>query len=428
MLDINFIRKNTNKVKKAAKDKGYDVDIEKLIKVDDKRRELIEKIEKLKQEKNKLSAKASDFVNSKKSKKHPFANDLGLIKKSKAIKKKLDDLEPKLRKVEKEFDGLMLQVPNIPSKDSPIGKDESHNKVIKKWGKIPKFKFGVKDHVELGNQNNLLDIERGVKIGGTRSYILKNELVLLEQAVLKYAIDKIRKEGFEVMNVPVMVREEALVRSGFFPHGKDDVYHIDEDKYLVGTSEASLVSYYAGETLQGAELPKLLGALTTCFRREVGTYGKDTKGVFRVHQFNKVEQVVICRPEEGEKMFNFILNIAESFVRDFGLPYRLVEIATGDMGPKNYRQIDIEVWFPGQDKYRETHSCSWLTDYQARRANIKYRDDNGKKYIAHTLNCTVVPTPRFLIALLENNQQKDGSIKIPKVLQSYMGMNKISNN
>lgn len=414
MLDINFIRENIKKVKKAAKDKGYDVDIDKLVKVDDKRRGLIEKVEKLREDQNKLSR----GLKGKPSKSH--------IQKSKAIKRKLDDLEPKLRKVEEQYTDLMLLVPNIPSKDTPIGKDETHNKVIKKVGKTPKFKFDIKDHVELGEQNNLLDLERGVKIGGTRSYVLKNELVLLEQAVLKYAIDKSVKEGFEMMNVPVMVKEDALVSSGFFPHGKEDVYHLEDDKYLVGTSEASLVSYYARETLQEAELPKLLGAITPCYRREAGTYGKDTRGVFRVHQFNKVEQVAICRPEEGEKMFNFILDIAESLVKDLGLPYRLVEVATGDMGPKNYRQIDIETWFPAQDKYRETHSCSWLTDYQARRANIKYRDDKGKKKLAHTLNCTVIPTPRFLIAILENNQQKDGSIKIPKVLQSYMGMDKIN--
>jgi len=410
MLDINFIRENINTVKKAAKDKGYAVDIDGLIKMDDKRRELIQKVEDLRTEQNKLT---------KGLKGKP---DVDIIKKTKVIKQKLEKLEPEMTKVEKQFNDLILFVPNIPSKDTPIGKDEGGNKEIKKWGKIPKFAFPIKDHVELGEKNNLLDIERGVKIGGTRSYILKNELVILEQAVLRYALDKIRREGYEVMNVPVIVKEESLINSGFFPHGKKDIYHLEGDKYLVGTSEASLVSYYSGETLQENDLPKLLGAITPCFRKEVGTYGKDTKGVFRVHQFNKVEQVVICRPEEGEKTFNFILNIAEQFVRDFKLPYRLVEISTGDMGPKNHRQIDIEVWFPAQGKYRETHSCSWLTDYQARRANIKYRTNEGKKFNAHTLNCTVVPTPRFLAAILENYQQKDGSIKVPKVLQSYMGM------
>src|SRR3972149_1014619 len=297
MLDINFIRENTNIFKKAARDKGYVVDIEKLIKIDDKRRDLIQKVEDLRTEQNKLT---------KGLKGKP---DKTVIEKSKKLKEKLEALEPRFDKIEKEFMELMLLVPNIPSKDTPIGKDESQNKEIKKWGEIPKFSFPVKDHVEPGEKNNLLDIGRGVKIGGTRSYILKNELVLLEQSLLRYALDTVKKEGFEVMNVPVIINEEVLVGSGFFPFQREDIYKVD-DKYLVGTSEASLVYYHAGETLQENELPRLLSGITTCFRREVGTYGKDTKGVFRVHQFNKVEQVVLCKAEEAGKMFNFILNIS----------------------------------------------------------------------------------------------------------------------
>lgn len=414
MLDINFIRENINIIKKAAKDKGYTVDINKLTKVDDKRRDLIQKVEDLRTAHNKLT---------KGLKGKP---DRATIEKSKKLKEKLEALEPKFDKVEKEFIELMLLVPNVPSKDTPIGKDESGNKEIKKWGKIPKFGFPVKDHVELGEKNNLLDIERGVKIGGTRSYILKNELVLLEQSLLRYALDTVKKEGFEVMNVPVITNEEVLVGSGFFPFQKEDIYKVD-DKYLVGTSEASLLYYHADETLREHELPRLLSAITTCFRREAGTYGKDAKGVFRVHQFNKVEQVVLCKAEDAEKMFNFILNVSEKIVRALELPYKVMQMCTGELGAKNVKQMDIEVWFPAQEKYRETHSCSYLSDFQARRANIKYRDNAGNKYFVHTLNNTAIATPRILGAILENYQEKDGSIKVPKVLESYMGIRNIGN-
>jgi seryl-tRNA synthetase len=413
MLDIKYIRENLKEVKDAAKNKGYEVDLDELLKLDDKRRELILETENLRNDQNKIS-------NTKGEK--PTQSD---IARSKAIKAKIDSVAPELSKVEAKYNELMLLVPNTASKTSPVGKDETGNVVLKKVGKTPKFKFKVKDQVELSAIHDLMDNERAVKIGGTRSYITKNELVILEQAVLRYALDVIRKEGFDIMNVPVMVREEALVGSGFFPFGKEDVYQLDDDTYLVGTSEASLVYFHSGETLPEEQLPRLISGISTCFRKEIGTYGKDTKGVFRVHQFNKVEQVVLCKPEEAEKMFSFILGISERIVSSLELPYQLLEICTGDMGAKNHKQVDIEVWFPAQDKYRETHSCSWLTDYQARRANIKFRDVEGNKYYVHTLNNTGIATPRILGAILENNQQADGSIKIPEVLHKYTGFKEI---
>lgn len=416
MLDIKFIRENTKLVKKAAKDKGYDIDIDKLLNLDDQRREFINKVESLKAEQNKISR----GLKGKPGK--------AQIEKSKKIKKELESLIPKLDQVEEQFSRLILFVPNIASSDSPIGKDEKDNKEIKKIGKPSKFKFSVKDHVELGILNNLLDIERGVKVGGPRSYILKNELVILEQSLLRFALDKVKEKGFEVMNVPVLVKGEALIGSGFFPFGREDIYEVNEkDRFLVGTSEASLVYYYANEILDESELPKLLSGITSCFRKEAGTYGKDTKGVIRVHQFNKVEQVVLCTKENGEKMFEFILKISEEIVKALKLPYRLMRMCTGDMGPKNYKQIDIEVWFPAQNKYRETHSCSYLTDYQGRRSNIKYKDKKGNKHFVHTLNNTAIATPRILGAILENYQQKDGSVKVPEVLQEYMGFEEIKN-
>ena len=410
MLDIKFIRENTKLVKKAAKDKGFHIDIDKLLKLDDQRREFIAKVETLKAEQNKISK----GLKGKPSK--------AQIEKSKKIKKELESLIPRLDQIEEQFGRLILLVPNIYSADTPIGKDERDNKEIKKIGTLPKFNFSVKDHVELGMKNNLLDIERGVKIGGPRSYILKNELVILEQALLRFALDKVKEKGFEVMNVPVIVKEETLVGSGFFPFGREDIYEVNErDRFLVGTSEASLVYYYANEILNESDLPKLLSGITTCFRKEAGTYGKDTKGVIRVHQFNKVEQVVLCTEKDAKKMFDFILDVSKEIVKALKLPYRLVQMCTGELGAKNHKQVDIEVWFPGQNKYRETHSCSYLIDYQGRRANIKYKDKKGMKHFVHTLNNTAIATPRILGAILENYQQKDGSIKIPEVLQKYTG-------
>jgi len=415
MLDIKFIRENTDIVKKAAKNKGYDIDVDQLLKIDNERAKLLSETEKLRADQNKIT---------KGLKGNPSKEQL---ENSKKLKDRIGKIIPKLRKIEADFNELMLLVPNIPSEKSPVGPDEISNEEIKTWGKIPKFDFTVRDHLDLGFRNNLIELERAVKTGGTRSYILKNELVILEQAVLRYGLDKIRKEGYEIMNVPVVVKEQALINSGFFPHGKEDIYQLDSDKYLVGTSEVSLVNYYSDETLQESELPKLLGAVSTCFRKEVGAYGKDTKGVFRVHQFNKVEQVVICKPDEGEKYFNFMLTLFEELMRELEVPYRLMEISTGDMGPKNHRQIDLDLWYPSENRYREIGSCSWLSDFQARRAKIKIRNDKGEKVTAHTLNCTVVPTPRILAAILENYQQKDGSIKIPKVLEKYTGFDRISN-
>jgi len=416
MLDIKFIKDNTKLVKAAAKAKGYQVDIDKLLELDNQRRKLISEVESLKAEQNKIS---------KGLKGKPTKEQ---IKKSKEIKKELEGLIPKLDQVAEQLNRLIILVPNIPSADTPVGRDEKDNKEIRKVGKKPKFNFPIKDHVELGILSNILDIERGVKIGGPRSYILKNELVVLEQALLRFALDTVKKKGFEIMNVPVLVKEEVLLSSGFFPFGKEDIYQVNEDdRFLAGTSEASLVHYHANEVLDEKDLPRFLSGITSCFRKEAGTYGKDTKGIIRVHQFNKVEQVVLCAEKDAKKMFDFILGISEEIIKALKIPYRLIQICTGDLGPKNAKMVDLEVWFPGQDKYRETHSCSYLTDYQGRRANIKYKDKKGDKRFVHTLNNTAIATPRILGAILENYQQKDGSVEVPLVLQKYAGFKKIKN-
>ncbi|MCL5093841.1 MAG: serine--tRNA ligase [Patescibacteria group bacterium] len=417
MLDINFIRENKEIVEKSAKDKGFRVDIDKLIKIDDRRRKLLTEIENLRTEQNKIS---------KGIKGKP---DKAQIEKSKKIKKEQEKLLPEIKKVEEDFNQLMLLVPNIPSKDTPVGPDENSNKEVKKWGNIPKFDFPIKDHLDLGIQNDLIDIERAVKLAGTRSYFLKNDLVLFENAVLRFALDTLKKEGFQIFNPPVLLNRQAFIGTGFFPTYSEDIYKVEgEEYYLAGTAEVPVASYYSNETLGEHELPKLMAGISSCFRKEVGTYGKDTRGVFRLHQFNKVEQVVISKPEEAEKYFNFILETAEKILKALEIPYRVMQLSTGEMGFPQYKKYDIECWVPSQKKYRETHSCSNDTDFQARRLNIKYRSENGEKEYVYTLNNTAIATPRILIPLLELNQQKDGSIKTPKVLQPYMnGQKEIRN-
>jgi seryl-tRNA synthetase len=333
--------------------------------------------------------------------------------------------EPLLKKLTEELNGLMMLVPNVVSDDTPIGKDEEDNKVVRSWGTQPKFAFTAKNHVELGTSLDLLDLERGVKVSGFRGYYLKNNLVQLQWALFQYCLNLMQEKGFDLMVTPTLVREPALVGSGHFPEAKEEIYPVG-DNFLVGTSEPSLLAYRAGEVLDEAEMPLKLSAVSPCYRREIGNYGKDTKGLYRVHEFWKVEQVVICANDltVSLKLFEEMLAIAEEVLQKLELPYRVVQICTGDMGSGKYKMYDIETWMPSRDSYGETHSCSHLTSWQARRLNLRYRNKEGELVYPHTMNNTVIATPRILIALLENNQQKDGSIVIPKVLRPFMGKKK----
>jgi len=340
------------------------------------------------------------------------------------------------------LDEILLLVPNIPSPDSPIGSDEKSNQEIAKWGEIPKFSFKIKDHLDLGKSLDLIDTEKGVKTSGFRGYYLKNEAVWLQMALIQHALSKMQEKDFSLMITPTIIKEFALVGSGHFPFGKEEVYEltnpgkdeagkeIKEKMYLAGTSEPSLLAYFANETLNEEDLPKKVCGFSTCYRSEVGSYGKDTRGIYRMHEFMKVEQVVICKADiqESNQWLETMRLIAEEMLRDLKLPYRVLNICTGDMGAGKYKMYDIETWMPSREAYGETHSDSNLTDWQARRLNIKYKDKAGKIHYAFTLNNTVIASPRILIALLENYQQKDGSVEIPKVLQKYMpkGMKKIS--
>lgn len=420
MLDINFIKENKDKVKKAVKDKQLEgtVDIETLVKLHDSYLEVLQKVESLRSDRNTVSEKISKVSKEERS---------GLIEGATKIKEELRKLEKELSNLQIKFNEMMLWVPNIPAPDVPIGPDESGNKVVKEEGKKPNFKFEPKDHLELGKALDIIDIDRGVKIAGFRGFFLKNKGALLEQAILKYAIDYMTARGFTFMSVPWMVNPGFFIGTGYFPWGEEDHYKIN-DKALIGTAEVSLTSYYAGEVLDEDQLPVKLLGLSPCFRKEIGTYGQDTKGIFRLHQFNKVEQIVLCKnsEEESRKWHEEMLGFAEKILKDFKLPYRVILMCTGETGAGQRKKYDIETWFPAQGAYRETHSDSYFLEFQSRRLNIKYKTKKGEAKFVHTLNNTVVATPRLLAAILENYQNVDGSITIPKVLRKYTGFKKIA--
>lgn len=404
MLDINFIKNNADTIKRAAKNKNLNPDtVDRVLELDDKRRQLIVEVESIRAEKNRLTRDQ--------------------VQKGRVLKKKLKDVEPELKKVESDLENLMLQIPNVPADDVPIGKDESGNQVVKTWGKHPKFDFKPKTHDILAENLDLYDSKRAVRIAGHRAYFLKGDLVLLEQAILNYALHKMIQKGFTLMTVPWMVNQDAMVGTGYFPWGQEDHYHTQDGQSLIGTSEVSLTSYYKDETLSHKKLPIKICGISPCYRREVGSYGKDTQGFFRVHQFTKVEMVVYTHADEEvtRKMHELMLSISEEILQELNLPYQVLLMCTGDMGAGQRRKYDIETWFPGQNKYRETHSDSYFNDFQSRRLNIRYQGKDGKKHFVYTLNNTVAATPRLLAAILENYQQKDGSIRIPQILQDRMG-------
>ncbi len=425
MIDIKFIRENPEIVQKAAKDKNIDINIAHVLEIDKKYKELSIVVQKLREERNLL-------ISTIKGK--PTADQ---IEKGKNIKVKLEKEEHALKAVGDELKIWLLKIPNIPAEDTPIGPDNKFNKEVSKWGEIPKFDFPIKNHIEIGNNLNILDFVTGAKVSGFRGYYLKNEGALLHWAVLNFAFQKMVSHGFNPMVPPTLIHEFALLGSGHFPFGKQDVYQIanpgklesgEEIKnpiYLGGTSEPSLLAYFADKTLNEKELPIKVCALTQCYRSEVGSYGKDVKGLYRVHEFMKVEQVMICKNDlkESENLHQEMQSISEEILQELNLPYHVVQNSTGDMGAGKYKMFDIETWIPAMNGYGETHSNSNLIDWQARRLNMKVKDKKGIINYCYTLNNTVIASPRILIAILENYQQRDGSVLIPKVLQKYIGKN-----
>lgn len=407
MLDINFIRENIKLVKRSIEAREADVDLEKLLDLDTQRRELILKVDELRAKRNE-SAKAKDIESGKK------------------IKVDLSSLEKDLKKIEEEWHNLMLQVPNILLDEVPIG-DANKNKIIKKSGEPPKFSFTPKDHIELGKLLDIIDFDRGVKVGGFRGYFLKNQGAKLHWAVLQFALDHLIQKGFQPILPPVINRRFALVGGGQFPWGEEDTYKLGDEDFLVGTSEIPLMAMHADETFDQKDLPKKYVALSSCFRTEIGSYGKDTKGLYRVHEFYKVEQVVLCEAEEQESLgfFEDLQDNSEEILQMLGLPFQVVCLASADMGKKAALTYDTETWMPSRADYGETHSNSLVFDFQTRRLKIKYRDKDGKVKFCHALNNTAIASPRILIALLENFQKEDGSVEIPEVLQKYTGFSDI---
>lgn len=420
MLDIRFIRENVAEIKEAAKNKNVECNIDRLIEVDKIRREFLPKIEAMRSEQNQASEKIAKAGKDEKA---------DLISEMKKVSEELKKLEVDYQKIETEFRELMYTVPSVPDSDVPIGKDESENIELRTWGEIPKFDFEIKDHIALGQDLDIVDFERGAKLSGSRFYFLKNAGVLLEMAVLHFALDKIIEKGFSPMLVPLLVRDEAMYATGYFPFGREEAYYVEKDELsLIGTSEVPVTAYHMNEILKEDDLPKKYCGISPCFRREAGSYGKDTKGLYRIHQFQKVEQVIICKGdiEESKKHHEFILQNSEEVLQTLKLPYRVMNLCTGDLGAGQIQKFDIETWMPSRNSYGETHSASRFYDYQARRANLKYRDKDGKVHFCHTLNNTVIASPRILIPIMEIYQQADGSIEVPEALQPYMnGLKKI---
>lgn len=412
MLDIKFIRENLALCKMAAVNKNRVVEWEKLLDTDEKRKDLIGKIDAIRTERNVVSKARTDES----------------AVRGKEIKNELKALEESLRAVEVDFEALMLTVPNVPDASVPVGKDEHDNVETKKWGTPTSFDFEPKDHIELATSLDLIDFERGAKVGGSRAYFLKNEGAQLELAVLMYTMNKLIAKGYTPLIAPSLVKEFTLFGNGQLPWGRDEVYHLEkDDQYLAGTAEVPVTAYYANEMLNEKELPKKFVAFSPCFRREAGSYGKDTRGVYRLHQFNKIEQVIMSTAETSNSLtlHEELLANSEEILRDLNLPYRVLLMCTGDMGEPQVKKYDIETWMPKRNGYGETMSNSFMGDFQARRLKIRYKDKEGNTKFCHTLNNTAIASPRILVAILENYQQADGSIKIPEVLQPFVGKKEI---
>lgn len=415
MLDIKFIRENPEVVKTAIQNKGMKLDVDLILTLDKEVLELKTKTQDLQEKRN---------AHSKKIPKASAEERPILISQGKDIGKELDALKPLLTEKEQSLWELVFKTPTIPSPEAPIGKDDKDNVVLRKEGEVPTFSFKPLDHVEILEKHKWAEFEKIAEISGSRSYSLRDDMMLLELALHRFALDKLKDKGFTLVSTPSLAREHALVGTGHFPAGKDQVYHLPEDDlYLSGTSEVQLNSLHSKEIMSEADLPIFYAGYSPCFRREAGSYGRDVRGLIRVHQFQKVEQFVICKndPKESEKLHKMLLETSEEIVRELELPYQIIECCTGDMGTGKYRMFDIECWVPSEEVYRETHSCSSLLDWQARRTNTRYRDEDGKVQFCHTLNNTAIATPRVLVPIIENHQQEDGSVRLPEAIRKYMG-------
>lgn len=403
MLDLKFIRENPKQVQKSAQDKGIEINIDHILEIDQKYRELSLLVQKFREERNIISKDKN-------------------IEKGKEIKEKLEKEEHACMAVKEELENELSKIPNIAKKDVKVGKDENENEILRKEKTPKKFDFTPLDHLILGEKLNLIDVKNAAKISGARFNYLKNDAVLLEFALVQLAFETLIKEGFTPIIPPVFIKREVMKCLGYMEYGgEEDMFHVkSEDMFLVGTAEHSIVAMHKDEIFHKKDLPKRYVGFSTAFRREAGSYGKDTKGIIRVHQFDKVEMVSFITEEDDDKEHEYLLSLEEKLFKALEIPYQVVKMCTGDLGFPTARKYDIEAWIPSQNKYREVTSASTTTDFQSRRLNIKYQEGVEKKYV-HILNGTAFAIGRTIVAILENYQQKDGSILIPKVLQKYLG-------
>ena len=415
MLGLDFIRDNLGAVEKAIRDKGLTLDLDAVVQAAAQVRGLKTQIDQLRAERNNISATFKTAAPEERA---------SLGAKAKEAGAKAAELEKTLAEQEAALNELLLRVPNIPYEGAPIGPDERFNTVVRTEGQPPKFDFEPLDHVALIEKNDWADLSRVTQVSGSRTYCLKGRLALLETKLMAWALEKIANARFTPITVPAIAREQAFLNQGQFPGHKEETYELcNDDLWLAGTAEVVLTSLHSGEIIESDNLPILYAGYSPCFRREAGSAGKDVRGLLRVHQFVKVEQYVICEADDAQsaEWHATLLRLAEELLQAMDIPYQLIETSTGDMGLGKYRMNDIESWVPSLGKYRETHSCSTLHDWQARRANIRYRGNDGKVRFAHTLNNTALASPRILVPLLENHQTADGRVKLPKALQELMG-------
>ncbi len=420
MLDLRFIRENPDEVRAAIRRRGIAVDLDRLLDLDRQLLDLRRRREETKAEQNRLSKSVPQLQGDEKA---------AAITRSKELGRQIKPLEEQIASREAELRPLQLEVPNMPDPEVPEGLEAADNREVRRWGEPPEFDFEPRDHLVLGTELGLIDMKHAAKVAGTRTYFLRGDLVLLELALMRYALDVIVTRGYVPLSPPVMVRRDAMEGTGYLPTGADQAYECTrDDGWLIGTSEVPITALHAGEILDLDDLPLRYAGHSLCFRREAGAHGKDTRGIYRVHQFLKVEQVVICRDdEEQSRRFNEeILGNAEDVLQGLGLPYRVVALCAGDLGRSAAFTYDIETWMPGRGAYGETHSASRYYTYQARRLNLRYRDQDQKVRICHTLNNTVLASTRALVAVMENYQEADGSIRVPEVLVPYVGKERIT--
>lgn len=419
MLDIKFIRENLDIVKLAAQKKRITIDLDRLVSLDDSRRKIMQRMEEKKAEQNKVGAQIAQATDEMQKK--IMLGDM------QALKGDIQKDEEELKTVMKEWQLLMLQVPQIPDMTVPDGDSDEDNEEVKVWGEQTKFEFEAKDHIELMTRHNMVDFERGSKVHGFRGYYLLGDGAKLSWAIWNYANQFFQERGFVPVIPPTIVRKQNLYGTGHLPNEAEDVYNTQDDDYLIGTSEVSIMGYYSDEVLDQSVFPVKFLGFSPCYRREAGSHGKDTKGLIRVHEFYKLEQVVLCEAshEASVRYHEEINRNTEEFIESLGIPYHTVLNCGGDLGQGQVKKYDVELWVPGEQKYREISSASYFHDFQTRRFNIRYKDADGKMRYAHSLNCTAIPTPRILVSLVENFQQADGSIKVPDVLVPFFGKDKI---